>query len=91
MSNAAKWWMQEVHNLPCVVCGNTHGITAHHPCDGALGRAFGRKAPDTMVIALCASCHEQLHAGRESFERLHGDEANMVAKTIEGMARRLMR
>ena len=91
MSNAAKWWMGQVAQLPCVVCG-AYGVNVHHLTGQAAGRGIGRKVADTLTIPLCVECHNWLHsAGTKAWERACGAQIDLLAATIENVARRLMK
>lgn len=89
MSNAEKWWMGQVAQLPCCGCGAV-GVQVHH-VTGHPFRGVGKKAADVFTIPLCPECHESLHRGVKTWELRHGAQVELLAATIETVARRLMR
>ncbi|MCK5013247.1 MAG: DUF968 domain-containing protein [Candidatus Omnitrophica bacterium] len=47
-----------IRQLPCLVCGTTHGIEVHHLLRGTV-RGWGLKAKDSEVLPLCFIHHTQ--------------------------------
>ena len=69
----SKQYLEEVRNLPCVVCGQ-FGVDAHHIIGVGYGfGGTGTKAADWATFPLCRSHHTGLHnMGAKSWEALHG-------------------
>lgn len=86
-------WMGLVARVPCVVCaqlGYETPAQVHHMRDGNLGK----RQSDFLTIAVCPEHHTgsySIHKDRERFERQFGSELQLLALTIEGVARVLMR
>jgi len=80
----------KVSRLGCIVCRNMRfrdsPAELHHP--RALGSA-GKKADNMSVIPLCPQHHrlggygEAIHAGKESWEAIHGTELDLLAQVKE--------
>jgi hypothetical protein len=71
MNNKERKHIESVKNLPCGVCGAYPPSDAHHILENS------RRISHYMVIALCKSCHQDLHNG------IHGNKAmwNVMRKT----------
>ena len=86
--------MGQVAALGCVACRNAdrgptpaqvHHLTGYH------FRATGKKAADTMTIPLCPECHTALHNAVERWQVANGTQVQLLAQTIEDVARNIMR
>lgn len=79
-----KQYMDRIASLGCIVCGRP--ATLHHP-RFAVGMA--QRNSDWLVIPLCKTHHQDggwgqaIHAGQTVFERNHGTEPELLAKTIQ--------
>ena len=55
-----------MRELPCMSCGIQNGtIVACHSNQSKHGKGMGIKAPDSLVAALCSTCHYELDNGRK--------------------------
>lgn len=55
-----------VRAQPCVVCGTSHKVEAHHP---RVGAGMSRKAPDRDAFPMCAHHHRvEFHGACGHFE-----------------------
>ena len=84
---AVERWMEKVASLDCIICG-ARPVELHHIREG---QGAGQRAPDTLVIPVCAACHrgsEGIHGlGRKGFYmRYKRDELDYLADTIEALA-----
>lgn len=52
--------LRDVSELPCLVCGNTYTVDAHH-LTFAEEAAMGIKVGDNFTVPLCRQCHTELH------------------------------
>lgn len=50
-------YLRWLRTLPCVCCGATENVQAHH--EGS--RGMGLKASDLTAICLCFRCHRERH------------------------------
>ena len=69
-----KKLLELLRQLPCRNCGIENGtIVACHSNQSKHGKGMGIKAPDSLVAALCSTCHYELDNGRElsKEERVH--------------------
>ena len=75
--------LARVRALPCLVCGRMP-VEAHHIRQGC---GMGQKASDREAIPLCSFCHRTgpwaFHASPSSFQRDHGTERELLARTLE--------
>jgi hypothetical protein len=63
-------------SLPCVVCGVS-------PSDPAHVRSRGAGGTDADTVPLCRTHHQEQHQiGLRSFERLHGLDLELVARSL---------
>jgi len=87
MSKAGKNHMDAVRELGCIVCkreglGFTPASAHHINC-----RTMGRKASDFETIPLCPTHHQTggmgvaVHAGKRTWERIYGTEAELLEHT----------
>ena len=78
-----KQYMSMVASLGCIICGQAANL--HHPRFAA---GLAQRASDRLVIPLCPWHHQDgpwgtaLHKGQENFEKQHGSEQELLAKTI---------
>ncbi|MFN3888123.1 MAG: Ref family recombination enhancement nuclease [Aquabacterium sp.] len=86
-------WLGRVAAVGCIVCmlAGQPGTPAevHHIRTGQGG---AQRAPDTLTIPLCPEHHRGatgLHADRELFCLMWGSELELLAKTIEQIAKTL--
>jgi len=78
---AEKRYMDRVSSAGCVVCGAPSAI--HHP---RFAVGMGQRSPHWLAIGLCPEHHQgalSIHGSKRQFESLYGDEASLLAKTIE--------
>lgn len=59
-------WVNEsylafVRKLPCSCCGRTPAGDAHHVIGVGNFSGVGLKAPDSLAMPLCRTCHDRLH------------------------------
>jgi len=55
-----------MRELPCMSCGIENGtIVACHSNQSKHGKGMGIKAPDSLVVALCHTCHYELDNGKK--------------------------
>ena len=69
-----KKLLELLRQLPCQNCGIENGtIVACHSNQSKHGKGMGMKAPDSLVGALCSTCHYELDNGRKlsKEERVH--------------------
>ena len=69
-----KKLLELLRQLPCQNCGIENGtIVACHSNQSKHGKGMGMKAPDSLVCALCSTCHYELDNGRKQSkgERRH--------------------
>ena len=77
--------LQAVASLPCAICGASP-VEVHHIRNGY---GMGQRSSDLETIPLCPSCHRTggmgvaFHGGPREWERLHGTEREILAKTLE--------
>jgi hypothetical protein len=90
MSASSKRWLTLVHQLPCVVCKERHGISV--PCEEAhhLESVRGEHS-DFATVPLCAMHHRQLHReSRRAFYLAHKlDDVKLLAFTAREVERLL--
>jgi hypothetical protein len=79
---AGKAHMTLVAQLPCVVCG-AWPVQVHHVIHGRYG---SRKASDLDTIPLCRSCHDALHAGKETWAAKHGPDYGFLPAVRRSVA-----
>ena len=61
-----KKLLELLRQLPCQNCGIENGtIVACHSNQSKHGKGMGIKAPDSLVAALCSTCHYELDNGRK--------------------------
>lgn len=75
--------------MGCVVCRNLgegwQPAAIHHIRDG---QGLGRRAPEGLVIPLCAGHHQDgghgvaIHAGKRVWEALYGSELDLLSQTV---------
>jgi hypothetical protein len=75
-------YLDAVRELPCVICDRTP-CEAHHPIHGRFSQV---KVPDEMAIPLCADCHRSLHAGKETWAAMFGEDHEYTAATQDRLA-----
>ena len=87
----AMWYMGQVKQLPCCICGSPGPNEAHHCISG---RYSARKASDWHTVPLCAFCHRigptAIHNGKASWEVRNGPDTDYIEQTqiaILGKAR----
>jgi len=56
----APLYLREIRSRPCLLCGSTRAVEAHH--EGP--RGLGKKAPDWLAVPLCRECHAARHDGK---------------------------
>lgn len=56
----APQYLQQIRSRPCLICGSTQAVEAHH--EGPHG--LGKKTPDWLAVPLCRRCHADRHHGR---------------------------
>lgn len=65
-STESRWanesYLAFVRKLPCSGCGATPGGDAHHAIGIGHFSGVGLKAPDSLTMPLCRTCHDRLHA-----------------------------
>ena len=69
-----KKLLELLRQLPCQNCGIENGtIVACHTNQSKHGKGMSMKAPDSLVAALCSTCHYELDNGRKlsKEERVH--------------------
>ena len=69
-----KKLLELLRQLPFQNCGIENGtIVACHSNQSKHGKGMGIKAPDSLVAALCSTCHYELDNGRKlsKEERVH--------------------
>ena len=76
-------YLDHVRSLPCASCKAPAPSEAHHLIDVGISPGVGRKAPDSLSIPLCRTCHARLHAGDDL---LHDSQLLMLARTVIGAA-----
>lgn len=57
----SRKYLDWVKTLPCRNCGAVFEIDPHHLTSLGLMGGAGTKAPDTMVMPLCRTCHTDMH------------------------------
>jgi hypothetical protein len=61
-----KKLLELMRELPCMSCGIQNGtVVAAHSNQSKHGKGLGLKAPDSLVAALCHSCHHELDNGNK--------------------------
>lgn len=68
--------MAKVASLSCVICGYWP-VQVHHVICGRYGQ---HKASDLDTIPLCKACHDELHAGKETWIEAHGNDYDYLPK-----------
>lgn len=65
-SNESRWandrYLAFVRGLPCCHCGVSPAGDAHHVIGVGNFSGVGLKAPDSLSMPLCRSCHGLVHA-----------------------------
>lgn len=74
-------YLDFVRSLPCVCCGSTHDIVAHHPIDCGF-KGLGSKVPDFWAIPLTPHCHDALHRNVAMWEERHGSQFEHAVLTM---------
>lgn len=76
---AGREYMAMVRMLPCVVCGTTDGVEAHHCFHGRYGQ---RKTDDTATIPLCIFHHrigpDAIHRAKEAWATTYGPDYTYI-------------
>lgn len=79
-----------VRTQPCVVCGATTGIAAHHMIGMYQLSGMGLKAPDSFAMPACDpffgsfnDCHQQIH----SLKALRDQQPRFLITTLEAAIR----
>jgi hypothetical protein len=78
-------WKDRVAALGCMVCGQP--ATLHHP---RMGQGKGQRASDWLVVPLCREHHQGaygIESPRSFYLHYKLDEVDLLARTIEGVAR----
>lgn len=78
--------MARVASLPCIICG-AFGVQVHHVICGRYGQ---HKASDLDTIPLCKACHDELHAGKETWAAKHGPDYDYLPKVRQMLDDRLL-
>lgn len=75
-STESRWanesYLAFVRKLPCSCCGATPGGDAHHAIGIGHFSGVGLKAPDSLTMPLCRTCHDRLHATPELWPKQWG-------------------
>jgi hypothetical protein len=79
---AGKAHMALVAQLSCVIC-DTRPVHVHHVIHK---RYSTRRAPDTDTIPLCRACHDELHAGKETWAAKHGPDYGFLPAVRRSVA-----
>ena len=89
-SRATSARLDRIARMGCVICRNTgHGpspAVIHHVRD------HGGKRDDSKVLPLCPMHHNlggyriAVHAGREAWEAIHGDQTDLLAQVERELA-----
>ncbi|EAQ6106205.1 hypothetical protein DRK59_26865 [Salmonella enterica subsp. diarizonae] len=73
-------YTQWVKRQPCCGCGR-QADDPHHIIDHGFG-GTGTKACDLLVIPLCRTCHNALHADTRAWEEQNGSQLLWLARTL---------
>lgn len=73
-------YTQRVKRQPCCGCGR-QADDPHHIIDHGFG-GTGTKACDLLVIPLCRTCHNALHADTRAWEEQNGSQLLWLARTL---------
>lgn len=87
-----RLWMGMVASLGCIACrrlgAGPSTAQVHHIRDG---QGMGQRAPHVFTIPLCPNHHTgvqlSVHMTHKTFERVIGTEQELLAQTIEEVAR----
>lgn len=75
-STDTRWanesYLAFVRKLPCSCCGRTPAGDAHHVIGVGNFSGVGLKAPDSLTMPLCRTCHERVHATPELWQKQWG-------------------
>lgn len=77
-----KAHMARVAQLPCVIC-HRWPVHVHHVIHERFSQ---RKAWDTETIPLCPQCHDELHAGKETWRAKHGADYEFLPVVADMLA-----
>lgn len=80
-------WKSLVAELGCLVCGAPAHL--HHVREG---QGMSQRASDWLVVPLCREHHQGnvgIHNGRKFYQYYRLDEMDLLALTIEAIARKL--
>lgn len=85
-SSEEKKYHDYLANQRCIACGNSP-VTVHHIRNfNGINVGMGKRSDHYLAISLCYECHQgqdSIHHNRKIFEMRHGDEASLLALTIE--------
>lgn len=86
-----KGWKSAVAALGCIVCAHFDIAQAGRTClhHARSGQGMSQRASDFLVIPLCFEHHQGksgVHGG-EFYQRFKLDELDLLAMTIEGVAK----
>ena len=90
MDNVKSAYMDFVAGLGCIVDDCDSPACLHHP-RGGFANGY-RKSSDWLVIPLCPEHHQggySIHGSPELFKKIEGSEAELLARTIEKVFRKL--
>lgn len=77
--------LARVKQLPCVICGAAPPSDAHHCIHDRFSQS---KAPDSMTIPLCKSCHQDgpdaIHANKRDWQERNGPDYGYL-KEVDDM------
>ncbi len=80
-------YLEFIRQQPCLVCGETEGIDAHHVLERGQGKV-GSKADDRRSVSLCREAHQQYHQlGRARFEEMHGLDLEVEIQRLNRLYR----
>jgi len=70
----------------CICCGSSP-VSVHHIRNfNGVNVGVGNRSDHHLAISLCYECHQgqdSIHHNRKVFEMRNGDEASLLARTIE--------
>lgn len=76
-----RHYLDWVKTLPCCACGDPTTVDPHHRIGNKKGMSL--RSSDFQTMPLCRKHHDELHNhGHQTFEEIHGDQAEMVIATL---------
>jgi len=76
-------YLDFIRSKPCLICGTTIGVQAHHEDKGILSSGMGTKAHDSQTVPLCPG--ERCHADAENPGFWERNNIDPKVKMIEYM------